>query len=89
MADTFHDGNHKATLLCVQDDGATLINIKASPTSHGLQVADNTTGSDNGPTNSRHDANHTPILMAVSSTDGKTPVAVYADADGNLLVNSA
>lgn len=88
MANSFHDNNHTPTLIAVQDDGATIRNVSANPTTHVLNVMDGTTGSNNGPTQSRHDANHQPILMAVSSADGKTPVAVYADSSGNLLVKS-
>ena len=85
---TYHDGNHTPTLLAVQNDGSTLINVQATASSHTLNVSDGTTGSDNGPTTSRHDANHVPTLLAVSSSDGKTPVVVYADSSGNLLVKS-
>lgn len=85
---SFHDSNHTPTLVAIQNDGATVMNIQADPTAHYLHTSDNTTGNDNGPTISRHDNNHVPILMVTSSTDGKTPVAVYADSSGNILVNS-
>lgn len=85
---SYHDGNGMHTLLAVGTDGSTLVNIKADATTHELSASDGTSGSDNGPSQSFHDASHVPILMATSSADGKTPVAVYADVSGNLLIDS-
>lgn len=87
MGSPFHDGNSTPTLLAVQDDGLSLVNIQADPITHELHVSDGTTGSDNGPDNSRH-ASGRPILMATSNADGKTPVAVYANSSGALLIDS-
>lgn len=36
--------------------------------------------------NSYHDNNHIPVLMAVSSSDGKTPVLVWADPTTHRLL---
>lgn len=74
--------------MAVETDGATLINVEADPSTHALSTSNGTSGSDNGPTTSLHDSNHVPILMAVSNVDGKTPVAIYADSSGDLLVKS-
>ena len=82
----FHAGG--ATLLAVETDGQTLINIEANASTHVLDVSDGTTGTDNGPTTSRHDASHVPVLVATSNVDGETPVIVYADSSGNLLIDS-
>ena len=82
----FHAGG--ATLLAVETDGQTLINIEVNASTHVLDVSDGTTGTDNGPTTSRHDASHVPVLIATSRTDFKTPVVIYADASGNLLIDS-
>ncbi len=49
---------------------------------------DDTTGSDFGPVDDLRDANFVPALMAVSSADGKTPVVLYANSAGELLVQS-
>lgn len=87
-ANSHHDGNGVHTLIAVETDGKTLINILCDPTAHTLQTATGTTGSDNGPSNSFHDASHVPILMATSSLDGMTPIAVYGDISGDLLVDS-
>ncbi len=83
------DENHTPTLTAISSsDGSTIINVNADPATHILQVADNSTGSDLGPTSAKFDENRVPVLMAVSSADGVTPVAVYADSSGNLLVKS-
>lgn len=87
MASPLHDGNNTPTLIAVQDNGTTILNIQANPSTHALAVEDNTTGSDNGPSNSRH-AEGVPVLMAVSSADGKTPVVVYGNSSGQLLIDS-
>lgn len=84
---TYHDGNGVHTLLVVGDDGHTLMNLDVDPNTHELMTSDGTTGSDNGPVVSRHDGNNVAILMGVSSSDGKTPIALYATS-GALLVES-
>lgn len=89
MANASRDENSIPTLLGTLDsDGSTLVKVQVSPISHGLVVDDNTTGSDNGPTNAPRDENSVPALMAVSSADGVTPVVVYADSSGALLIDS-
>lgn len=89
MADAKRDQNNVPTLLGVLDsDGATVVRVKANPANNTLKVSDNTTGSDNGPSNALRDNNFIPTLLAVSSADGVTPVVVYADTNGNLLVDS-
>lgn len=95
---SFHDGNRVHTLIAVETDGQTLVNIEADPVTHKLQISDGTTGSDNGPYNSRHDDSHVPVILAVSNQtitiggvryiQGVTPVVVYGDSSGNLLVDS-
>lgn len=98
MSDSYHDGNGMHTLICVETDGVTLVNIEADPSSHVLNTSNGTTGTDNGPYTSRHDNSHVPVLLAVSSRtatvngvnfiQGVTPVVVYGDSSGNLLVDS-
>lgn len=89
MSNANKDENSVSTLLGVLDtDGATIVPVKANPTSHRLKVSDGTSGSDNGPANALKDGNNVSSLIAVSSVDEKTPVVVYADADGKLLVQS-
>ena len=69
-------------------DGVTLVPICTSPTNRGLCVDDGTTGSDLGPDDAKRDENFRPSLMAVSSVDLKTPVALYTDNTNKLLIQS-
>lgn len=100
MANASRDENNVPTLLAALDtDGITPTKVKANPTNHGLEVADGTTGSDYGVQNAVRDQNFVPVLLAVASEtitvggidyiEGVTPVEVYADSDGNLLVDSS
>lgn len=90
MSDAARDGNSVTTLIGLSNaDGSTIVRVSADPTSHGLDIDDDTTGSDEGGDHAERDSNGTPVLIAVSSADGVTPVAVYADpATGKLLVDS-
>lgn len=94
------DQNNVPTLLgALSTDGITPIRVKADATLHGLKIDDNTTGTDHGVANAVRDANFVPVLMGIASetitvggisyTQGITPVQVYADSDGSLLINSA
>lgn len=74
--------------MAVETDGATLIAIQADPSTHRLSVSDGITGSDKGPSVSLHDGNHVYTLLATSSGDGKTPVVVYGNSSGQLLIDS-
>ncbi len=89
MADVPRDSNQIPALLAVLNtDGLTPVPVKANPATHGLKVSDGTTGINHGPTNAKRDQNQVTSLVATSSVDGKTPVVVYADASGNLLIDS-
>ena len=81
------DQNHIPTIVAVQDDGATITAIQGDPSNHGVAVSDASTGSDNGGDEARDD-NHIPVMTAVSSADGITPVVIYADTNGKLLIDS-
>lgn len=90
MANASRDNNNVPTLLgALNTDGITPTLVKASPTNHGLEVSDGTSGSDHGVAAAVRDQNNIPVLLAVSSADGITPVEVYADSSGNLLVDSS
>ena len=69
-------------------DGKTIISIKGNPSNHSLKISDGTSGSDNGPENAIHNENDIPTLLATSSSDGETPIAIYCDSNGNILINS-
>lgn len=100
MANAAIDQNSVATLTgALSSNGDSVVKVKADPSTHALQIDDNTTGSDFGPANALHDDNSRPTLIAVSSTTGTvggisyvqgvTPVVVYVDSSGNLLVDSS
>jgi hypothetical protein len=100
MAQASRDSNNVPTLIAASSaDGTTPIKVKANASNHGLEVDDDTTGTDHGVAAAVRDQNFVPVLLAVSSTtavvggisyiQNVTPVEVYADASGNLLVDSA
>lgn len=89
MADASLDENSVPSLIAtLNTTGSSIVRILADPTAHTIKVVDDTTGTDHGPVNALRDSNDRPVIMAVSSADGVTPVAVYADASGNLLIDS-
>lgn len=88
MAEVKTDQNHIPTIAgLLNTDGYTITPLQAS-VAGVLAVSDNTTGSDNGGDRTIRDANGNPCMVAVSETDGATPVALYADSSGNLLIDS-
>lgn len=89
MAQAKHDNNSIRTILgTLNTDGETPTLVKADPTSHALKADDNTTGTDFGDDIASRDDNRIPVMMAVSSADGVTPVAIYANSSGELLIDS-
>jgi hypothetical protein len=66
------------------------LNVQANPVQfNSLKVDDASTGSDLGPTgNDPRNDNRKVAFWATSSEDGVTPVAVYCDEDGLLLIDS-
>lgn len=82
------DNNVNSLIVALNTDGASIIRVKVNPTTHRLKYSDGSTGSDHGPTNALRDDNNVPVLMAVSSADGVTPVIIYGDSSGNLLMKS-
>ena len=90
MADAKRDNNRVPTLMATLDsDGATPIRLKVNTSnSNALQADDDTTGSDNGPTDADRDANRIVVAYAVSESDGTTPVAIYANSSGHILIDS-
>jgi len=76
-------------LATKSSDGITPELVKANPSTHGILVNDNTTGTDESPDDiAKRDDNAVPVLMATSETDGETPVQLYVDADGQLFIDS-
>ena len=70
-------------------DGVTPIVLYVEPNNHGIEVDDNTTGSDLSAINARRDENYDPVAMGTSSSDGLTPEAIYIEpTTKKLLINS-
>lgn len=91
MADAKRDNNYVPTKIAVLNtDGSTIVLVKGNPTSHAISVNNNTTGSDNGPTpiRSLKDNNGVSTMIVVSEVDGVTPVVLYANSNGELLIDS-
>lgn len=83
------DENGANSLIGVlNSSGELIITPLANPTTHRLHVADDTTGTNNGPSISPKDNNFVTTIYAVSSHDGTTPVPIYCDINGNLLITS-
>lgn len=91
MANTSpRDENRTATLrAALNTDGKTVVNVTAVDSIlHELNVSYGTSGTDYGVSTAQRDYDRVPVLMAVSSADGVTPIEVYADSSGNLLVET-
>lgn len=89
MADAKRDNNQIPIMTGVLNtDGTTITLFKANPSTHVLFINDGTTGSDFGSDDAVRDNNNIPVLLAVSNSDGSTPVPLYVDTNGNLLVKS-
>jgi len=84
------DENRIPTMItALNTDGSTLTNVKINPTNFALKVDDDTTGTDQSTNiNDLRDENRVTGLWATSSVDGITPVQLYVDSDGKLLINS-
>lgn len=96
MASAKLDENGRASMVALLDsDGRTLVCVTANPSNNnGLSVDNGTTGSDNGGTYAKLDENSrpeafAPALFALSSAGDGSLVAVYADSDGSLLIDSS
>ena len=92
MTDAYRDENSRPTLICASSaDGQTIVQIVADPTTHGLKVDDNTTGSDNGNNggSAMLDQNGVPVMTALSSDGDGAIVEVYGDpATNSILIDS-
>lgn len=83
------DQNSKATITArLNTDGVTVTKITANPVNNAMSVNDGTTGSPVSNEWAATDDNGRPTMFAVSSSDGKTLIALQADATGHLLIDS-
>lgn len=82
------DNNRIPVFIATLDsDGSSAMSLEADPSTHAISNTDLSTGSDNG--NGSFDANSVPVAFAVSNSDETTPVALYIDSSGNLLIDSS
>lgn len=89
MANALKDSNNVSAVTAVLNtDGTTIVRVQVNPSNHALKINDGNTGSDHGPTNALRDDNFVPTLIATSSADGLTPVVLYADSSGKILIQS-
>lgn len=89
MTNAYLDSNGVPTIIAgLNTDGRTIIRVLANPSTHRLNTSDGISGSDHGPVDDLRDENSRIAFMAVSSVDGKTPVVVYANSAGRLLIKT-
>lgn len=90
MTEARKDDNRIPTMIgTLQSDGVTPALVKASPTTHVIDSADGTTGSEaDTRTTAPRDNNYITTIIAASSADGVTPIPIYIDASGCLLLKS-
>ena len=92
MSNAKRDENNVPTLIGVlNSDGETIVpvQVRNNGVEEVLKVNNDVGGSDNGPSDrALRDENFVTTLIGVSSADGVTPVAVYADSDGKLLIST-
>lgn len=89
MTDTKRDNNNVPTMVAIlNSDGSTLVPIKATASSHVIDVSNGSGGSDNGPSVARglRDGNYETTLLAQDSNGNLVPL--YADSNGALLIKS-
>lgn len=69
-------------------NGLTVTRVQVNASTHGLMINDSSTGTDQGGTNAATDENDRPTMFAVSESDGISPISLYVDSNGKLLVDS-
>lgn len=89
MTNAYKDENSIPTMIGALDtNGQSITRVVADPLTSALEVDDGSTGTNHGPTNAPRDENGIPALQAVSSADGQTPVTLYVNSLGHLLIDS-
>lgn len=93
MENAKRDENNVPTLLAVLNtDGKTVVPVQVVNDAGVQRLAGSygSAGDDNGPASrALRDENYVTTLIGVSSADGVTPVAVYCDSEGRLLIDTA
>lgn len=89
MANAKIDENGVKTILgTLQSDGVTPILLKMNTLDGSAKAVDGTTGTASTRVNTVRDENNHPAWIGVSSVDGKTPVPVAFDSNGNILIQT-
>ena len=89
MAQAAKDNNRVSAMIGVLNtDGETIAEVKATPSTHILDVAIGVGGSDFGDNNAQKDPNRISTLLAASSADDGAVVPLYVDSSGCLLIKS-
>lgn len=87
MAQAKIDGNNIPTILGVLNtDGVTPTNPKINPSTHILDVEDNTTGSDFGNDLADRDENSKTTMIATDASGNI--ITLYVNSSGQLLIDS-
>lgn len=81
------DNNVPAIIAVLNTDGTTVTPVEINPTTHGLSVDNASSGTDQGPERALRDENFVTTMLAVSDSDGVTPVSLYVDSNGRLLID--
>lgn len=81
------DQNNIKTIQAELVDGSKkTVNLVADETSHRLMAVKGIPPGSSDTNYGARDENARVVLIAVSAKDGKTPVPVYADSNGRLLI---
>ena len=90
MTDAIRDNNGVPVSLGTSaTDGVAIVPLYINPTTHGVELDDNITGSDLSGHTAGRDKNQVPVMMGTSSVDGVTLVPLYIDPSSKkLLLNS-
>ncbi|TXG77190.1 hypothetical protein E6Q11_03155 [Candidatus Dojkabacteria bacterium] len=99
MANAYKDENGSNTITGVDSsNGTTIRRALADPSTHALAVENNTTGTNYGPAIAPKDENEVTTFWAVASrtvtsngidyVEGITPVPIYIDSSGQVLIDS-
>jgi hypothetical protein len=74
------------SLGVLNTDGSTPTALNADPTTHILDIEDNTTGDDNGGDYAQRDENSV-TTMTATDANGNV-ISLYVNADNQLLIDS-
>ena len=82
------DNGTNSLIGALNTSGELIVTVLSNPSTHKLYIADGLTGANYGGGVSLKDNNFATSLTGVSYVDGKTPVVIFCDINGNLLVDS-